>query len=95
MHLNTKPLPCIIMLAAGGITCIVGLIGHWELFPFTLTLFIVLVVFYFIGGLIKFALDKAMEYFDEVVIVDDQEDYFEALEREQAMKALLESEDEE
>ena len=68
---------------------------RWALFPFTLTLFIVLLCFYFIGGIIKIVLDKAMEYFDEVVMTDDDEDYFEALEREEAMKALLESEEEE
>ncbi len=94
MQMKTKALPAVIMLCAGFVTCIISLFQHWELFHFTLTLLIVLIVFYLVGAVLRIVLDKAMDYFDEVVVLDDDEDYFEALEREQAMKALLESEGE-
>ncbi len=93
MKFNTKPLPCIIMLAAGFITCLVAVIQDWALLRFSYTLLIVMFVFYFIGGLIRVILDKALEYFDEPISPDDHEDYFEKLEREEAMKRILKEQD--
>ncbi len=55
--MKTKPIPAIIMLIAGFITCLYGLLYHVDLFHFTKNLLIVLVVFYILGSVVKLILD--------------------------------------
>lgn len=56
--MNTRPVPAIIMLTAGLVTCIVGIVQHFSFGMFTKTLLLVLVGFYLLGCIAKFALDK-------------------------------------
>lgn len=56
--MKTKSVPALIMLLAGFITCIAGIAGHMEIVRFTKMLLIVLIVFYFLGCIVKMILDK-------------------------------------
>lgn len=56
--MNTKPIPAIIMLTAGLVTCIIGIVQHFSFGMFTKTLFLVLVGFYLLGCIAKLVLDK-------------------------------------
>lgn len=56
--MKTKTLPAIIMLLAGFVTCIVGIIEQIEIVRFTKILLLVLVIFYVLGLIIKMILDK-------------------------------------
>ncbi len=56
--MNTKSIPAIIMLAAGFVTCIIGIVEHFSFGMFTKTLFLVLIGFYLLGCIVKLVLDK-------------------------------------
>ncbi|MGN0141325.1 MAG: hypothetical protein ACI4AD_03795 [Roseburia sp.] len=56
--MKTKSIPAIIMLTAGLVTCITGIVKHIELFEFTKTLLIVLIIFYILGSVVKVVLDR-------------------------------------
>ena len=43
--MKTKPIPAIVMLTAGFITCIVAIFQKMELLAFTKTLLLVLIIF--------------------------------------------------
>ena len=55
--MKTKPIPAIVMLSAGFVTCIIAIYTHMELMAFT-SLLLVLIVFYILGGIVKIILDK-------------------------------------
>ena len=48
--MKTKPIPAIVMLSAGFVTCIIAI--------YTKSLLLVLIVFYILGGIVKIILDK-------------------------------------
>lgn len=56
--MKTKTIPAIIMLTAGFVACIAGIIGHMETIKFTKMLFIVLILFYILGSVIKIVIDS-------------------------------------
>jgi hypothetical protein len=56
--MKTKPIPAIIMLTAGLVTCIVGIIRPVGFFEFIRTLLIVLIIFYIAGCIVKVVLDR-------------------------------------
>ncbi len=56
--MKTKPIPAIVMLVAGFVTCIMSIRYHLELKEFTKTLLLVLIVFYLLGIVVKIILDK-------------------------------------
>ncbi len=57
--MKTKPIPAIVMLTAGFITCIVAIFQKMELlFAFTKTLLLVLIIFYVLGGIAAYILEK-------------------------------------
>lgn len=58
--MNRKNIPLILMLVAGAVTCIRNLIQNVTILGQLTTLFIVLVIFYFLGCVLKWTLD----YFD-------------------------------
>ena len=58
--MNRKTMPLILMLVAGAITCIITLTNTYTVLERLIALFIVLVVFYFLGSALKWTLD----YFD-------------------------------
>ena len=58
--MNRKYVPLILMLAAGAITCVVTFIRDFSILGKLGSLLFVLVVFYFLGSVLKWTLD----YFD-------------------------------
>lgn len=63
--MKTKSIPAIIMLTAGCIACIVGITGYMETEQFMKMLFVVLIVFYFLGCIVKIILDKNFQEMKE------------------------------
>ena len=60
--MKTKSIPAMIMLLAGFIACIAGIRAHMDLAGFMRMLLAVLIIFYFLGYIVKIVLDK---YFSE------------------------------
>ncbi len=58
--MNRKNLPLILMLVAGAVTCIISIIQEYSVLRSLVSLFIVLVIFFFLGSVLKWTLD----YFD-------------------------------
>ena len=58
--MNRKNLPLILMLVAGAVTCIITLIRDYSVLGSLIALFVVLVLFFFLGSVMKWTLD----YFD-------------------------------
>ena len=56
--MNRKNLPLLLMLAAGAVTCIITYIMDYSMVAKLVSLFLVLVLFYFFGSLLKWALDS-------------------------------------
>lgn len=54
-------MPLVLMLVAGAVTCVITYINDFSMLSRLVTLLIVLLVFYFLGSVMKWALD----YFDE------------------------------
>lgn len=77
--MNTKSIPAFIMLLGGAIACILGLVNGYETMEFIIMVLIVLVVFYFMGCIIKMIVDKNFQGMDEQV-QDEQEESEEAKE---------------
>ena len=63
--MNTKPIPAIIMLTAGFVTCIVGIVQHCSFGKYIKTLFLVLIGFYLLGCIVKLVLDKGFRVMDD------------------------------
>ena len=63
--MNTKPIPAIIMLAAGFMTCVVGIVQHFSFGTYVKTLLLVLIGFYLLGCIVKLVLDKGFRVMDD------------------------------
>ena len=63
--MKTKGIPAVVMLLAGFVTCIIGIVQHMETMVFTKTLLAVLVIFYVLGCIVKLVLDKNFKEMDE------------------------------
>lgn len=59
--MNRKKMPLFLMLVAGSVTCIITFIQKYSILEKLVSLFVVLLIFYFLGSLLKWTLD----YFDE------------------------------
>lgn len=70
--MKTKSIPAIIMLTAGCIACIVGITGYMETERFMKMLFVVLIVFYFLGCIVKIILDKNFQEMKEETTEGDE-----------------------
>ena len=55
-----KYIPLILMLTAGAMTCIISMVREYSMLRQMTVLFVVLVLFYLLGSIIKWTLD----YFD-------------------------------
>ena len=58
--MNRKNVPLILMLVAGAVTCIISLIREYSILKTLIALFVVFVIFFFLGSVMKWTLD----YFD-------------------------------
>ena len=56
--MKTRSVPAIVMLTAGAVTCIVGIVQHFSFGTYVETLFFVLVLFYLLGCIAKLVIDK-------------------------------------
>lgn len=63
--MKTKSIPAFIMLLAGAIACIAGIASHLEVAGFVKMLLIVLIVFYFLGCIVKIILDSSFKEEDK------------------------------
>ncbi len=51
-------IPIILMLVAGAVTCIITFIMNYPIWAKLLSLFIVLLIFYFLGSILKWMLNE-------------------------------------
>lgn len=58
--MKTKDVPAIIMLLAGGVYCLFGILHQIPLTEFLLHLLAILLIFWMFGGIIKMVLDRFM-----------------------------------
>lgn len=72
--MKTKPIPAIVMLIAGFVTCIISIYTHMELKVFTKTLLTVLIVFYILGTVIKIVLDRNFKEMKEENVEEEAEE---------------------
>lgn len=94
--MKTKPIPAIVMLVAGFVTCVISIYTHMELKAFTKTLFWVLVIFYIFGIVIKVILDRNFkEMQDEEVPEEETESEEEASSEDETQEELQEASEEE
>jgi hypothetical protein len=56
--MKTKQIPAIVMLTAGAVCSVVGIVTHLSFGTYVKTLFFVLVGFYILGCIAKLVLDK-------------------------------------
>jgi phosphotransferase system glucose/maltose/N-acetylglucosamine-specific IIC component len=63
--MKTNAVPAVIMLTAGFIDCILAIYYHLSLGVFTRQLFLVLVIFYIIGCVVKVILDRNFPIMEE------------------------------
>ena len=77
--MKTKSIPAFLMLLAGAIACILGIVNGYETMEFITMLLVVLCIFYFIGCIVKIVIDKNFQGMDEQV-QDEQEESEEAKE---------------
>lgn len=63
--MKTKPIPAIIMLTAGFVTCVVGIVQHFSFGTYVKTLFLVLIGFYLLGCIVKLVIDKGFRVMDD------------------------------
>ncbi|MGN1158241.1 MAG: hypothetical protein ACI4TK_18880 [Agathobacter sp.] len=93
--MKTNYVPAIVMLLAGAVYCLCGLMSETSLLDFTVQLLIVLLVFYVLGGIIRIVLDKFM---GEVGVKEQEKSVEEASKEEEEKQAeseeISEEEDE-
>lgn len=63
--MNTKPVPAIIMLTAGFVTCVVGIVQQFSFGTYVKTLFLVLIGFYLLGCILKLVIDKGFRVMED------------------------------
>lgn len=71
--MKTNAVPAVIMLTAGFIDCILSLYEHVSLYQFTKRLFLVLLIFYILGCVVKIILDMNIKDESEESEEDEQE----------------------
>lgn len=71
--MNTKPIPAVIMMIAGFITCLIAVFNRMDLTQFLKTLLGVLVGFYIFGCIIKLILDKNFAAMEEKENIENSE----------------------
>lgn len=63
--MRTYYIPALIMLSAGAVDCALAIRNHLSLGEMLRELLIVLIVFYFVGGVVKFIIDRAIPPIEE------------------------------
>lgn len=63
--MRTKTIPAIVMLIGGAVACILGITNQYETTHFLKMIFVVLIVFYILGCIVKIILDKNLVQMEE------------------------------
>ncbi len=69
--MNTKPIPIIITLAAAFISCVFSIVQRVEFSVFVRRLVLVVIIFLFMGTVIKMVLDYAFKTLEEQTPLDE------------------------
>ena len=69
--MKTKDVPAIVMLLAGGVYCLFGILYRIPLMEFLINLLLVLLIFWIFGGIVKIVLDRFM---GEIKVKEEEED---------------------
>lgn len=70
--MNTKPIPIIITLAAAFISCVISIIQRVDLSVFVSRLLVVVIIFLFMGTIIKMILDYAFRELEPAELLDEE-----------------------
>lgn len=70
--MKTNGVPAIVMLLAGFTDCIIAIRTHMTLESFTRQLFLVLLIFYVIGCMVKLILDRNIDKMEDVKTVEEE-----------------------
>lgn len=70
--MKTNGVPAIVMLLAGFTDCIIAIRTHMTLGIFTRQLFLVLLIFYVIGCIVKLILDRNIDKMEDVKTVEEE-----------------------
>ena len=69
--MRTRYIPAGVMLIAGAITCIISIVKGQDIVKSLTTLLIVLILFYVIGLITKFFVEKILRDFKEIKVVEE------------------------
>ena len=72
--MKTKGIPAMVMLAAGGVYCLLGILYQIPLMDFMVQLLIVLFVFWILGGIVRLLLDKFMGEIEDMAKEEEAEE---------------------
>ena len=72
--MKTKDLPAIVMLLAGGVYSLIGILYRIPLMEFLVQLLIVLFVFWVFGGIVRMFLDRFIGEIEEKAKEDEAEE---------------------
>lgn len=72
--MTRKSMPVILMLIAGGVTCVITFIQKYSVLEKLIALLIVLLVFYMLGSILKMVLDAFEEQNSKIVISTEEEE---------------------
>lgn len=56
--MKRKAIPAIVMLLGGFCSCVIGILNHMDSAAYIKMLFIVLIIFYILGCIVKIIIDK-------------------------------------
>ena len=70
--MKTNGVPAMVMLLAGFVDCLIAIRTHMTLGSFTRQLFLVLLIFYIIGCVVKIILDRNIDKMEDVKTVEDE-----------------------
>ena len=70
--MKTNGIPAIVMLLAGFVDCLIAIRRHMTLGSFTRQLFLVLLIFYVIGCIVKLILDRNMKAMEDIKTVEEE-----------------------
>ena len=70
--MKTNGVPAMVMLLAGFVDCLIAIRTHMTQGSFTRQLFLVLVIFYIIGCVVKIILDRNIDKMEDVKTVEEE-----------------------
>ena len=71
--MKTNGVPAIIMLLAGGVYCLLGILYQIPLMDFLVQLLLILLLFWILGGIVRMVLDRFMGEMEDKAKEEEQE----------------------